>query len=241
MTYLVLPLGISIVIFFIGALYLIKRRNKVGYIFLFSVSCLYALSIEPIKNALLTPLENSFPFKNNVNGDVIVMLGGGIKRNVIDIRGKGFPSDDALNRMVCTYRLWKQLHIPIIISGGPLLKRRLKESEVVKRVLIDMGVSEKYIIEEGKSKDTYENSYYTKQILEKKGFTSPILVTSPYHMRRAVFSFHKQGILVTPFPCSYKEEGNNYNVLDFLPKVGTLEISSRAIKEYLGLIVYRFY
>jgi uncharacterized SAM-binding protein YcdF (DUF218 family) len=58
---------------------------------------------------------------------------------------------------------------------------------------MEMGIPGKDIIEECGSKDTSENARYTKQIIEKRGFKSPILVTSAYHMKRAVFLFEKQG------------------------------------------------
>ena len=110
-----------------------------------------------------------------------------------------------------------------------------------KRLLMEMGVAEQDIIEEHRSKDTSENARYAKQIIEKKGFKSPILVTSAYHMKRAVFLFEKQGMKVEPFPCGLKseEEEEEYGILDFLPKASVLEESSKALKEYLGLMAAR--
>ena len=188
---------------------------------IFSGVCLYALSIGPAKDALISPLENAFPVRANVSGDVIVILGGGIE-------------NEALIRFMCGHRLWKRLHVPLIITGS-------SEKGIEKELLMEMGIPENEIIEERRSKDTSENARYAKQIIEKKGFKSPILVTSAYHMKRAVFLFEKQGMKVKPFPCDLKseEEEEEYGILDFLPKASVLEESSKALKEYMGLMAGR--
>ena len=110
-----------------------------------------------------------------------------------------------------------------------------------KRLLIELGIPEEDIIEECRSKDTSENARYAKQIIEKRGFKAPILVTSAYHIKRAVFLFEKQGMKVEPFPCGLKseEEERNYDILDFLPRASVLEESSKALKEYMGLMAGR--
>ena len=86
---------------------------------------------------------------------------------------------------------------------------------IEKELLMEMGVAEQDIIEEVGSRDTFENGWYAKQIIDpqitqinadlkmkdqrtyeiigKRGFKAPILVTSAYHMKRAVFLFEKQG------------------------------------------------
>ncbi len=67
--------------------------------------CLYALSIGPAKDALLSPLENAFRLETGPSGDVIVILGGGTEA-------------EALSRLMCGHRLWKRLHIPLIVTGS---------------------------------------------------------------------------------------------------------------------------
>lgn len=187
---------------------------------IFSGVCLYALSIGPAKDALISPLENAFRLETSSSGDVIVILGSGIE-------------SEALSRLMCGHRLWKRLHVPLMLTGSG-------EKGKEKGLLIELGIPENEIIEECRSKDTSENARYTKQIIEKRGFKAPILVTSTYHMKRAVFLFEKQGMKVEPFPCGLKiEEERDYDILDFLPRASVLEESSKAIKEYLGLMAGR--
>ncbi len=186
---------------------------------IFSGVCLYALSIGPVKDVLMSPLENAFPVQADVSGDVIVILGSGIE-------------NEALIRFMCGHRLWKRLHVPVILTGSG-------EKGYEKRLLMEMGVAEQDIVEEVDSKDTFENGRYTKEIIKKRGFRTPILVTSPYHMKRAVSLFKKQGIQIEPFPCDLAtEEGEEkeFDILNFLPRASVLEESSKALKEYMGLM-----
>ena len=89
-TSLVLPPGILIAITVICGLYLIRKKSKIGYLLFFSAICLYLLSTVPVQDALLVPLENSFPLQTQVKGDVIVMLGGGVLQEAPDTGGRAF-------------------------------------------------------------------------------------------------------------------------------------------------------
>jgi len=239
-TSLVLPPGIIIAVTAMGGLYLIRRKEKTGYLFLLSALCLYLLSTVPVQDALLVPLENSFPLQKQVEGDVIVMLGGGVLQRVPDLGGEGFLSDDSLARLVASYRLWQILRVPIIISGGKGAQDMHAESEIGKRVLVDMGVPARDIIEEDRSRDTFENSYYVSGIIRGRGFRSPVLVTSAYHMRRAVANFRKMNMDVIPFPCGFRATRMRFTAFDLLPNTVSLWGSSVALKEYIGLAVTQY-
>ena len=239
-TSLILPPGIVILILAFGGLYLIRRKIKTGYLFLLCAFSLYLLSTVPVQDALLIPLEDSFSIHEPVRGDVIVMLGGGVFQRAPDLGGEGFPSDDSLARVVSSYRLWKRLRVPIIISGGKISRQMQAESGVGKRVLTDMGVPAKEIIEEDRSKDTSENSYYVAGIIREKGFRSPILVTSAYHMKRAVANFRKMNLEVISFPCGFRAAREPYTVLDLLPSAASLSGSVTALREYIGLAVTQY-
>ena len=52
----------------------------------------------------MSPLENAFPVQTDISGDVIVILGSGTKA-------------EALSRLMCGHRLWKKLHVPVILTG----------------------------------------------------------------------------------------------------------------------------
>ena len=102
---------------------------------------------------------------------------------------------------------------------------------------------------ETNSRNTYENALYSHPLLEELGSQEILLVTSAVHMPRAVAIFEKQGIHVLPIPTDFAvtqpdwEYATSTNLLvqmgNFLPTVENLELTTRALKEYIGLLIYR--
>lgn len=78
----------------------------------------------------------------------------------------------------------------IIMAGGPLVWKYTWAS-LMKEQAQSLGIPGKNILSEDKSRSTEEDALYTKEILQKNGFKSIILVTSPYHSRRAALIFTK--------------------------------------------------
>jgi len=95
------------------------------------------------------------------------------------------------------------------------------------------------LILEAKSRDTFENAKFAQEICAKLDFANPILVTSAYHMKRAIMSFGKFGLEITPFPTGFRSCRNEqYNWKAYLPD--DFKKASIAIREYLGLVFYEF-
>ena len=134
------------------------------------------------------------------------------------------------------------MNIPIIVSSGKVHKDRIAGAPIVKRVLMDLGVDENQIILENKSRDTFENAKYSKEICDKMGFISPILLTSAYHLKRSYWIFEHFGMNINPFPAYFTTHENpRYSWYSFLPRYNNLANISKALHEYLGLIYYKIY
>jgi uncharacterized SAM-binding protein YcdF (DUF218 family) len=109
----------------------------------------------------------------------------------------------------------------------------------MKRFLIDLGVPEDKIIVDDRSRDTIESGRFSKILCDERGFKKPLLVTSAYHMKRAMFSFRKAGLAVVPLPAGFETwPGKVYGWVDYLPSANALEKTAAAIHEYLGLFFY---
>ena len=78
----------------------------------------------------------------------------------------------------------------IIMAGGPAVWK-YSWADLMKEHAEYIGIQEKYILLEDKSRSTEENARYTKEILWKYGYKSLILVTSPYHSKRSFTIFQK--------------------------------------------------
>jgi len=237
-----LPPGIFMCfLLFVGVWFFFKKNRKAGIVNLIIAGLMWLLSISPVTNVMLRNLEADFNIPRNPQGDVIILLSGGINDKAPDLTGLGAPSEDMLGRLFTTVRLQKRLNIPIIISGGKVFKHRSAEAPIIKRFLLDLGVSSNDIIKEDKSRDTFENAKYTRDICDHLGFKKPILVTSAFHMKRSISVFKKIGIEVLPFPCNFKSwRDRQYIWVDYLPNAYGFYHASIFIREFLGSIFYKF-
>jgi uncharacterized SAM-binding protein YcdF (DUF218 family) len=236
-----LPPGIFILLLMvIGLAGMARRHWRVGFLNLFLGFALYALSITPVANGLVQGLEADFSFPANPTGDVIILLGGGTIQKVPDLTGTAVPTPLMMTRIVTAVRLYRQTNLPIIVTGGRMADDDASEAQVAKRFLMDLGVPEDAIIEEGMARDTAENARFTASICRRKGFSRPIVLTTAYHLKRALIAFNAAGMRVTPFPAYFfgqKERSIEWR--DLLPRAAALYLSANALHEYLGIWYYR--
>lgn len=226
--HLLLPPGVFIIGFVV--LSILAYKNKTVRLLSMSLAItLYLLSIEPVKDMLYKPLEESYPIPSKVEGDVIIVLGGGSYNT-------GILKEDSLKRLLTGFVLHKQTGKPIILSGGSGINQ-LPDAEIMKATLLSLGVDLKSILLDSGSTTTQENAKYSKSIMEKKKYKVAILVTSAYHMKRAVKAFQKEKVEILPYPTDFKRD-LRYNVYSFVPKASALNESYKALREYIANLAY---
>jgi uncharacterized SAM-binding protein YcdF (DUF218 family) len=117
----------------------------------------------------------------------------------------------------------------------------MPEAALVAEVLEELGVPWDAILVEGQSRNTRENALNTAAIWREKGFRRGLLVTSAYHMSRALATFRAAGVNVSPWPVDFRVHPPLVNsVFDVLPDATALELTTISVKEWLGLLVYRW-
>ena len=160
--------------------------------------------------------------------DVIVLLGG------------IGPAD----RIVDTLRIYRAGKAPlIVISGGnqPWRACVVPEAKSISDVLVGLGVPFSALILETESRNTHENAVNTAAIFKAHGWRTGLLVTSGAHMPRALAAFQKMGISLVPATTNiYAGPPQFVTLLDLLPDARALARTTSAIKEMIGLRVYRF-
>lgn len=235
-----LPPGLFILALLLSGGFLIFwHRRKIGIFNLIVGLLFWIFCSAPFSNFLMGGLESDFQIPQAVKGDVIVLLGGGSIDNVPDFSGYGIPTDRMIGRIVTAVRLQKYLNIPIIVSSGKVHKNSSAGAFIAKRFLIDLGVEEGQIVIEDKSRDTYENAKYTREICLRNGYKNPILVTSASHLKRSLLSFNKIGMDIVPYPANFRSKrNNNYQLYSYLPRSSSLMTTSIALHEYLGILFY---
>ena len=188
---------------------------------------------------MLKILESDYYSIKNPSGDVIILLGDRVFPNMPDFDKVGAPSDRMLRRIYAAAKVQKINNISIIISHGQTHTNEILKADVIERYLLEFGVEKSKIIKEKKSRNTYENAKFSREICIQVGFKEPIIVTSAFHLKRSILSFKKLKIEVKPFPAHFLSwSGREYGWEFWLPKYSNLNNSSIALKEFLGLIYY---
>ncbi|MDQ6670527.1 MAG: YdcF family protein [Chloroflexota bacterium] len=76
-----------------------------------------------------------------------------------------------------------------VVFSGAAYDNGTSNADVMRDLAVQRGVPDQAIFEEPRGGDTWGNAVYTRQVLEEHGLHSAILVTSPYHARRAKLTF----------------------------------------------------
>jgi len=149
--------------------------------------------------------------------------------------------NDRLMQAVTLYKKGKIKKIFFSGGSGSLVYTYLKESEMVKKFLVEIGIPSEDIIIENKSNNTRENALFTKEVLEKEmPHGKFLLFTSAFHMRRAVACFEKVGIEVTPYSTDrYSGPRKYYPNHLLMPHSGTLFDWNSLLHEIIGYTVYK--
>lgn len=170
------------------------------------------------------------------------MLGGGATLDTPNINTAGHLSGSAANRLITAAELQKMLNVPIIVSGGQVYKNTGTEAMIAEKILTALGVPENKIITESKSLNTTQNAEFTKKLLVKNNFKKPLLVTSAFHMKRAVLQFKRYSQEVTPFPTDYQSNVKQViQIADLVPSADAMLEVSSTLKEYLGILYSKCY
>ena len=131
----------------------------------------------------------------------------------------------------------------IILSGGNVFKQKNVESESYysRKILIELGIPVDVILIEGNSRNTRENALGTLKILNKNDIERILLVTSSFHMPRALATFRKLGVEAMPSTSSvggFEDKPRVLRFIDKFPSLGELGRLQRVIQEYLGISIY---
>ncbi|MBW2997901.1 YdcF family protein [Candidatus Woesearchaeota archaeon] len=114
-----------------------------------------------------------------------ILLGGGIKNKKL--------SKTSRKRVNLAYNLLKEEILDQLVLSGKFSSDEIHEkteAELLKKFLIDRGIKERQLILEDNSRDTLENAIYCKELFMNKSLNRKIvLITSDYHVRRAMEIF----------------------------------------------------
>lgn len=237
------PMGVFTAGLIAGAVLILFRLTRLGrLVAALAIAQLIVFSLYPVSNALMLPLEDEARAEAAAAPaccyEAIVVLGGSIGAAVPPLRPdpKLFDSSD---RLWHAARLFHRGLAPrIIVSGGSYMVAAGQappaqtEALAMRQFLVALGVPESAIVMEGKSLNTIENMRETRALV---GTGHVALVTSGFHMPRALRLARKAGLDAEAFPTDWQVLSTAGPWWESLtPSVGALAASGIAIREYLA-------
>lgn len=178
--------------------------------------------------------------KPEITYDAVILLGGMYDGWNAGPGPEGLALNDNVERVLVTFDLLRSGKAKdVVITAGPNDGRSATEAEVLRDLLVRWGIDASRIVVERDSANTRENATLSKPLIEARGYTSLLLVTSAFHMPRAEACFRAVGLSVDTLPVDYRATYTSSIPTNVLPRAGNLDLSTRAIREWLGRLVYR--
>jgi len=212
-------------------------RGLIGFLALAGI----LVSVVPVGSWVNWHLENRFPTMKTLpaNVDGIVVAGGVVNQFLSQDRGQPVIGG-AIERITAASDLAKRFpNARIIFSGGSgdIFRQDLKEADYVAPIFENLGVPANRIVFESESRNTVENAQISLEIAKPRPDQTWVLVTSAFHMPRAIGTFRKAGWDIMAYPTDYGSYSSfewsfNFNFIGGLSKLGG------ALHESLGLLFY---
>ena len=223
-----------------GAILIASARKRLGRALLWgAIAALLICGLSPLGDLLIQPLERRFARADLEHGAPIagiIVLGG-----AEDSRAEGSPQLAGLNEAAERYTeavvLARRLpDVRLIFSGGSgaLLRMQAPEAETAGRLFVALGIAKERLVLEQQSRDTYQNALFTARLLDPRPGERWLLVTSAWHMPRAIGCFRRAGFAVEAWPVDYRAPVARFNnsLPDGLRRVDFV------MREYVGLLAY---
>ncbi len=238
------PVGWVMLLGVAGLLLLWRGRVPMAAgLFVGQLGLLWALSAPWTAERLLAWIESAYPvvpLEETARADVAVVLGGGLSREGTKPAENLGEAADRVLRGARLYRAGKVTHVLVVGGRLPWTGAPRSEAEAMRDLLEEWGVPRGAIVLESGSLNTRENALEAARVIRERGWSRVLLVTSAFHMPRAVEAFRAVGVDVVASPTDYRYAGPAPNdVLDFLPSAGALAESTAVLHEIIGRWVYR--
>jgi uncharacterized SAM-binding protein YcdF (DUF218 family) len=225
-----------------GVVVAVTRFRRIGVaVSAIGVFVLLLCGFGPVGVWLLRPLEDRFERPANLAAPAgIIVLGGDISAAMLEHQGVLAPGGPRLTEAVALARRFPLARV--IFTGGSanLFLSSIAETEGAERFLKTMGIPPDRTTLETRSRNTSENAALTRDLVSPKPGERWLLVTSAFHMPRAMGVFRRAGFEVTAWPTDYRTLGAGGGWLMLYEGVSDgLKMVDIGVKEWIGLVAYR--
>lgn len=185
------------------------------------------------------------------SADAVVVLGGGLRPALAP--RQGVEVAEAGDRLLTGLRLMRQGKAPLLVTSGGAVSFTAAnpapaEALSARELAIELGLDPARILTNPRSRTTAEEARDIGELGRQRGWRRLLLVTSAFHLPRSLATFRQRsGLEIIPVGCDYQLPSRSLygrataasGLIDLLPDAGALSMSSVALKEHLGLAVYR--
>ncbi len=207
-----------------------------------TVTLLVIVCFTPLGSLSLRPLENRFP---PPPADLpmpagIIVLGGALDEELTLARNQPILSALAA-RLTTGVALARRFpKAPLVFTGGTgsLSPSETSEAVGVRELWLSLGVPGERMSFETKSRNTWENAIYTRALLDPEPGETWLLVTSAWHMPRAMGIFRRAGFKVIAYPVDYRTFGDSRDFLLARTGLDQIMMLEYAVHEWIGLVAY---
>ncbi len=241
------PISVCLELLVFGLVLLVfSQKQKMGKFFVaLGLVVLVLCSYEGFSGRILRTLESQYPplnlatpisHENGVMGAqslkwIVVLAGGVVGDPTLPIPLQ--ISHHSRERLVEGIRLHRLLPGSKITLTGGIGFDGTPEATTLSRVAQELGVAKSDLVLEVESRDTKDHPLYVRHLVKKEPF---ILVTSAFHMPRAMKLFVKQGLAPIPAPAGpWKPAKEFWSPGNFFPSASGLRLAELAYHEYIGL------
>lgn len=196
----------------------------------------------PLASALLRPLEDRFPRPVLTEPPTgIIVLGGVTDEALTHARDAVAFLDGAerLTEAVRLARLYPDARLVFSGGSGRFEAPPITEAAVASRFWTEMGVPADRVTLEDRSRNTWENAVFTKEVVRPKPGETWLLMTSAAHMPRSIGIFRRIDFPVTPYPVDFHTSGTKGDFVGTRNANGAFADLATASHEWIGLLAYR--
>jgi uncharacterized SAM-binding protein YcdF (DUF218 family) len=238
------PINLLLLAALIGVLLCYGRRARFGRaLALTAILILVAAAILPVGALLIAPLEDRFPLPplDLSPPEGIIVLGGAINDGMSQARQETVFDEggERLTEAVVLAKRYPQARVVYTSGSSSFAGATSTEALQARKLMSQMGIASERVTIEDKSRNTDENARFTASIVHPEPSQRWIIVTSAFHMPRAMGLFEKAGFHPIAFPVAFRTFGlRSGNLrLSFEP-VRNLRIFELAVHEWIGLSAY---
>ncbi len=226
-----------------GLLLLLGSRGRRGKMLIgLATIGFLVFAVAPVGSAMLLGLEQRFPRPQTLPDriDGILVLGGAVDARLSLAYGETVFNSSIARVLagIALSRRYPEAKLALVGAEGEMFPVGFAEARATLGFVLEEGIAATRIILEDRSRSTHENAVFAKELIRPEPAETWILVTSAFHMPRAVASFRAVDFPIIPYPVDFKVSPKTGPRADFnlTEGLGTVTIAG---KEWAGLVGYR--